>query len=418
MKYPHKFIGLLTLVLSFTTQASSLESWMKKQEAASWQKLLANLSPAGARTGAVIASPQRHNPDYFFHWVRDAALVMDVVMAEQRHRPNAVLAQHIDHYIDFSLFIQEQHTLTNLGEPKYHADGLAFNGPWGRPQNDSPALRALYLVRHTQFLLKNGTSRSRLGHLYTAEIPAHSLIKRDLEYVAHHWDEAGFDLWEEVKGDHFYTLLVTREALREGADLANTFQDKGAAAFYSWQASLVESRLKDFVHNNHFVTMLDQVEGLNYKHSNLDTSILLGVLHAGDNAWVRITDSRLNRTMTLLEEAFNRVYPLNQRGLAATALGRYPEDQYYGGNPWILTTLAMAEYHYKLAQALNQKRHIELGDAYVERVRFHARQDGAMAEQWDRHTGYHISADELTWSHAAFITAMRERREAKLQLSR
>jgi GH15 family glucan-1,4-alpha-glucosidase len=39
-----------------------------------------------------------------------------------------------------------------------------------------------------------------------------------------------------------------------------------------------------------------------------------------------------------------------------------------------------------------------------------------MAEQWDRHTGYHISADELTWSHASFITAMRERKAAKKSL--
>jgi glucoamylase len=59
---------------------------------------------------------------------------------------------------------------------------------------------------------------------------------------------------------------------------------------------------------------------------------------------------------------------------------------------------------------------VKLGDAYLERIRFHSRNDGAMAEQWDRHTGYHISADELTWSHASFITAMRERKAAKKSL--
>jgi len=30
-----------------------------------------------------------------------------------------------------------------LGEPKYQVDGTRFNGAWGRPQRDGPALRAL-----------------------------------------------------------------------------------------------------------------------------------------------------------------------------------------------------------------------------------------------------------------------------------
>jgi glucoamylase len=76
----------------------------------------------------------------------------------------------------------------------------------------------------------------------------------------------------------------------------------------------------------------------------------------------------------------------------------------------------VAEYHYIVAKTTGKARHLKLGDAYLERIRFHSRNDGAMAEQWDRHTGYHISADELTWSHASFITAMRERKAAKKSL--
>ncbi|MCE3012846.1 MAG: glycoside hydrolase family 15 protein, partial [Proteobacteria bacterium] len=62
-----KFFFLM--LLSFSAYSSNLESWIEFQEKASWQKLLKNLSPAGANTGVVIASPQRVNPDYFFHWV-------------------------------------------------------------------------------------------------------------------------------------------------------------------------------------------------------------------------------------------------------------------------------------------------------------------------------------------------------------
>ncbi|MBY0517522.1 MAG: glycoside hydrolase family 15 protein [Bacteriovoracaceae bacterium] len=406
------FLSLIVMMSLSHAFAQNLEQWMTKQEAASWEKLLKNLSPADTKKGAVIASPQRKDPDYFFHWVRDAALVMDVLMTSSRETPNQNLNQKIEDYIQFSLYLQEQATLTDLGEPKYHVDGTSFNGPWGRPQNDSPALRALYLVRHTQFLLDRGVSASKLTHLYRNELPARSLIKRDLEYVAHHWTEAGFDLWEEVKGAHFYTLMVTRQSLLEGAELARRLGDTGAADHYSWQSVLVENRLQDFIQDGHFVTTLDRVEGVHYKDSNLDTCILLAFLHVGNKGAFKISDVRLVRSMQLLEEAFNRVYPLNQRGLKATALGRYPEDTYYGGNPWILTTLAAAEYEYRLAQQTGKFAFLKKGDEYMERVQFHARADGALAEQWDRNSGYHVSADELTWSHASFITAMRERKAA------
>lgn len=408
------FFSLLVAASAFIplTHATDLESWMVTQEKVSWEKLKANLSPEGARTGTVIASPQRRDPDYFFHWVRDAALVMDVLMVEERNAPSAELKRHIDQYVDFSHYIQDQATLSDLGEPKYNVDGTGFMGPWGRPQNDGPALRALFLVRHAKHLLANGAKPAQLSKLYKAEIPARSLIKRDLEYTAHRWPEANFDLWEEVKASHFYTLMAQRQALVEGAELARLFSDGGAAEYYSFQAILIENRLRDFIQSAHFVTALDRVEGLPYKTSNLDISIVLAFNHVGERAAFKLTDPKLARTVALLDDAFTRIYPLNQRGIGATAFGRYPEDQYYGGNPWILTTLAVAEYHYQLARLKQDPSHVAAGDALVERVRFHARADGAMAEQWDRYTGYHVSADELTWSHASFITAMRERRKA------
>jgi glucoamylase len=34
------------------------------------------------------------------------------------------------------------------------------------------------------------------------------VIKADLDFVANNWNASGFDLWEEVYGQHFYTRLV------------------------------------------------------------------------------------------------------------------------------------------------------------------------------------------------------------------
>lgn len=47
-------------------------------------------------------------------------------------------------------------------------------------------------------------------------------------------------------------------------------------------------------------------------------------------------------------DSFRDIYPINS-GIPAgkpVAVGRYLEDTYYGGNPWYLTTLAVAEFLY------------------------------------------------------------------------
>ena len=133
----------------------------------------------------------------------------------------------------------------------------------------------------------------------------------------------------------------------------------------------------------------------------------------------------------------------------ASSFGRYPEDQYFGGNPWFLTSLAIAEHHYVLATqmkhnpkdllidavnrdfynallGLNGNKSIQAGaridsrsqfyqvvrqalkakaDAIFARVRHHAGRDGSLDEQLDRQTGYMLSARDLTWSYASYITA-------------
>jgi glucoamylase len=53
-------------------------------------------------------------------------------------------------------------------------------------------------------------------------------------------------------------------------------------------------------------------------------------------------------TLKVVVDAFREIYPINN-GVATgkpLAVGRYPEDNYFGGNPWYLCTLAVAEFLY------------------------------------------------------------------------
>jgi glucoamylase len=287
------------------------------------------------------------------------------------------------------------------------------------------------------------------GALYRAELPALTLIKVDLEYVAHHWRDPSYDLWEEVMGDHYYTRMTQLRALREGAALADTLGDGAAAVFYRAQAEAIAASLDDFWDRskNRLRATRNRVRGIDYKHSELDAAVVLAALHAGhDGERGGVDDDRLLATLPALERAFTQEYPLNQATpQLPPAIGRYAEDRYYGGNPWILTTAAMAEHAFRLRIAkashpivlhdvnfafwsgLAPQLHLTpgsivqpgspdhqalmaalmaRGEAYLTRVRRHMPADGRLDEQWDRHSGYQTSARDLTWSHASMITAL------------
>jgi glucoamylase len=405
------------------TAAAGPSNWLDKQFEISARKLMANISPRDAARGAVIASPSRSNPDYYYHWTRDAALTMDAVLNLYWRTHDSAYRNALMDYVEFSRASQITAAPTGLGEPKFYVDGRAFEGPWGRPQNDGPALRAITLVRFARQLLAENEAAYVHDILYDGKYPSFTVIKADLEYVAHYWRDPSFDLWEEVEGDHFYTRMVQRRALLEGAQLASRLHDDGAAEFYRAQAREIEFALeKHWDAGRELINpTLNWRGGIGYKSSQLDTAVILGVLHgyAGDDFFAP-NDPRVLATAAKLTQAFKRDYPINHRSnVPGTAIGRYPEDKYAGthfdgGNPWVLTTLALAELYYRAAGAaeatgLATQKMIFQADDQVRRVQYHTPDDGSLAEQIDRHTGFMTSAHDLTWSYASVITTQMSR---------
>jgi glucoamylase len=403
--------------------------WLHRELTIAVPKIFRNISPHDGRPGAVIAAQTRNNPNYYYHWVRDAALTMDALLDRYTFNQNSgngksqeqhIIRQKLFEYFEFTEFIQNTRTLEGLGEPKYHVDGSAFNEPWGRPQNDGPALRAISLIRFAKILIDEGQFEFVRSRFYNGKMPTSTVIKRDLEFVSHQWQQASFDLWEEVKGEHFYTRMVQRRAMIEGADFASVMGDSGAANWYGTQARAIENDLRTFWEQKrgHFITTKNRSGGLDYKHSQLDTAFVLALLHGSRNdGFINFRDHGVQATMDKLANAFDREYAINQNsGAPAVAIGRYPEDRYGGshfnaGNPWILTTLAFAEAYYRtsaeylaLGDFNRANEFTRLGDAYVQRVQFHAHQDGSLNEQIDRNSGYMTSVEDLTWNYGSVLT--------------
>lgn len=77
-------------------------------------------------------------------------------------------------------------------------DNSVFNHSWGRPQDDGPAIRATVLIAYANHFLDNGGEPKAIEYLYRSTLPADSVIKADLEYISHIWQQDSVDLWEEV----------------------------------------------------------------------------------------------------------------------------------------------------------------------------------------------------------------------------
>lgn len=438
------FLTVNALNRSATAQINS--SWLQEEHSIAVEKMMRNISPSDAKPGIIVAAQTRNNPNYYYHWVRDAALTMESVIAEYKLKANPSqfnkFKKAMMDYLDISIQLQKVKTQTGLGEPKFNPDGSAFNDPWGRPQNDGPALRAISTIHIAEILLKEGQSQFVKEMLYDGKLPAETLIKKDLEYVAHNWRSPSFDLWEEVLGDHFYTRMVQRRALKEGAAFARRMGDTGAADFYKKESEAIELSLNEFwdAKKGYYVSTLRRVGGLDYKTSGIDSAFALALIHGSmDDGFMPLNDSKVIATLDAIEMSFARIYPVNhwdgkdKSGKKvmelAPAIGRYPEDQYAGnrfganlGNPWPLCTLAFAEVYYRMPRTGNlnkftnkltikesdpknaQLSSLQKADLFVARVQYHANPDGSLNEQIDRNNGYMSSVSDLTWNYAAIIS--------------
>lgn len=405
--------------------------------------LLQHLSPEGTLPGTIVASPSKENPNYWYHWTRDGALVQSLLSELYRDLPKGsdLRAQLRQNFLDY-VALSSLHQTADLGEPKFEVDGSPFVGEWGRPQNDGPALRALALMRWREAIKNDGALPENLIEL----------ISKDLDYTAQTWRDPSYDLWEEIKGDHFYNRVLQAAALLAGTKLfAST--DEERSRLYEQEAQKIRQSLVEFRDHeeNRYLASIGRTAGLDNKHSQLDVSILLALLHAfpeGEDI-VPFSDPHLLRTLVKLDEVFSKIYSINGLFLEhelGNAIGRYPEDQYDGystqskANPWFLATLAMAEILYRLRAEWERQapqtpldedlqffanwlgvsphentpqlleRLNEKAASYFRRVHFHWDQTAErMSEQFHREHGHMQGAEDLSWSYAAYLSAVRAR---------
>ncbi len=448
---------IFLIILTAPSFADELSTWAQHSRPLFLENLLKNISPEGTVRGTVIASPSRENPNYYFHWVRDSSLVMQTILNEYQKASNPTLKnkylQKIEDFIRLSKANQAAASqVTAYAVARFNVDGTIPSDKWPSPQDDGPALRAVFFIRLAQIWIAEGHSDWVKEKLYNSQ--TQSLIKSDLEFTSHSWQRTSYDLWEELHGHHFFTRIAQRRALIEGGKLALVLHDYDAGGWYLKQADLLQNQMLNYWNENkgYLLGSLNVDGGIQYKTSQLDTSVLLGVLYNSlQDGFYSLTDSKVLSTVSKLGQTFRQLYGINQKNLRGIAIGRYPEDRYDGisgdtqGSPWFLTTVAFAEYYYKVAkifraegrisvnsrnldffQSLNVGRFTqgdvfpksdktfqlilakirETGDDYLWRVMHHGLSNGSLSEQFNRNSGYMQGANDLSWSYSAVVDAL------------
>ena len=133
-----------------TRQTTDLEDYISRQFDISLESAILNIGGVNgnvveaAGEGYVVASPSTVNPDYFYTWTRDSALVEMMVVDELIFGVETVGNNSLQVIAEQYTASQAQlQTITNpsgtfwpagqgLGEPKFYSNGTRFNGAWGR----------------------------------------------------------------------------------------------------------------------------------------------------------------------------------------------------------------------------------------------------------------------------------------------
>jgi glucoamylase len=415
------------------------------------------LSPGDAsrdsKPGCVLAAPSFPadtpgiDEDYVFNWVRDAAITaMEVAKAAMPTRAGGTV-QTLNDYVRFAELC---HSNAQPPVTRGHACFTIAGDvrPWTE-QNDGPALQSITVLAAYGQL--DPETRTR----------ALDLVNANVAYLLGVYEDPTTNLWEEHSGYSFFARSAQLRCLQQIQASTVAGIDKPAAlqGAIDW----LRRALAGHWDGSKYVSMMaDPGDGTQPSPRNpvadgYDPNI--DIVQAAVYGAIPVIDTKLLATAAQLRAQWEQggiaFYPINKTDREEFGIGplfgRYPGDLYdgdtshpvLGAHPWALSTCNIAELHYKLAAEITSSGQVPLdelstpffaqcgidastvpaaaaaamvasGDAMVRAVIYHS-DNLELSEQFDGATGYERSVHNLTWSYAAYLSAMRARTQAQAQ---
>ena len=358
-------------------------------------------------SGAILAATdydltQFNNDTYAYMWPRDGALVASALIE----------AGYADITRKFFNFCHRVITKEGYLLHKFNPDGsLAsswhswdIDGEKSLPiQEDETALVIWALRKHYE----------KFRDLEFIKDHYRGLVVRAANWMCSFIDEEtnlplpSWDLWEERRGVHAWTISAVWAGLQAAAKFANDFGENGLAKKYSDTAkkmkTSIQNRFWSKKENRYMCSLLQSKRRQHDFHQPIDASIaalwMFGMFSPDDPRVIQTMKAILNQL------AVNT--PIG-------GIARYYDDPYYQtskdlslipGNPWFISTLWLGQWHIQTAK---DKKDLEKAKPFLEWASKFALSSGVMAEQIHPIDGVPISASPLTWSHATFVSSIQE----------
>ena len=353
--------------------------------------------------GAIIAANDSDithfaGDHYSYCWMRDGALVAHALILSGQSELSRNFFRFAYKCIDDRPYFLHKYTPEGHLASSWH--------PWildGKPvlpiQQDETALTLWALREHFRAF----KDVEFIKPLYTR------LILRPAEWMLEHRDHNGlplpsWDLWEERRGIHTFTVAATIGALAAAAEFADEFGELDRSAAFKEGAERMKGALRRHLWHDergHFARMAVPLEDGTYRLDLTRDSANYALFAFG------AFDARDEEIASEMETMRDRLWVKTDVGGCA----RYERDYYHQvegqktddvpGNPWVICTLWQAQYHIERAE---KPEDLKPALTLLEWVTKRTLPSGVLAEQFHPYTGEPISVAPLTWSHATFVS--------------
>jgi len=216
-----------------------------------------------------------------------------------------------------------------------------------------------------------------------------------------------YDLWEERRGIHSFTVAAVWAGLQAAANFTEMFGEVALTKQYRQAAAEIKEAAIEYLFDKKLGRFLRSIkvdtDGVVEPDYTIDSSIcgpfLFGMLQAADPL--------IESTMAAL---MDRLWCKTEVG----GIARYENDRYQQvsqdianipGNPWFICTMWIAQYHIARAQSVDDLKPALQILIWAQRC---ALPSGVLAEQVHPYSCAPLSVSPLTWSHAAVVVAIHE----------
>lgn len=350
-------------------------------------------------TGGIIAAPEFDEESsrtgrYGFCWLRDAAFITTAM-------DRIGLTDLSGKFYKWAQKVQDS---SGAWLQRYYMDGNIAPS-WGIQTDETGAV--LWGVLHHYNITKN---KELLEEMWES-------IYRSAEYLIGQIDsktglqKPTYDMWENNYGQHTYTAASVYGGLTAASKIAKIL-GKDSKLVEKW---LIESgKLKDAIEKN----LWSEEKGRFLKAVNVKLNPWGD--EPGETKQIVVNSKGFWRDFSLKDETIDsdllglnipyEVFDINNEKFKSTikaieerltcpdigGIKRYENDNYVGGNPWIISTLWLAQYYVKNNQ-------LDLAKSLLLWAANHKTKMGFLPEQIDKNTGEPAWVIPLTWSHAMFI---------------